>query len=179
MRTSNSLQVRTATADDAAAIAHVRAATWRHAYAHIFTAEQLGTISVEESAAQWRDIVETAPARSHTLVAELGGMVVGFASSGPNWSEEEVHVGELYAIYVFPDAQGQGVGRELMTESVSRLRGDGFAEAILWVFEENPLTRRFYELAGWVADGGTKDEHLFGTTAPAIRYRLTLEPSAQ
>ena len=62
---------------------------------------------------------------------------------------------------------------------VSGLRGDGFAESILWVFEDNPRTRRFCELVGWVADGGAKDEHLFGATAPAIRYRLTLEPPAQ
>lgn len=60
-----------------------------------------------------------------------------------------------------------------------RLRNDGFTEAILWVFEDNPRTRRFYELAGWVADGGTKDEPLFGTAAPAVRYRLRLEPPAQ
>lgn len=171
-------QIRTATPDDADAIAYARAATWRQAYAHIFTADQLGTISVDESAAQWRQIVETAPARSHTLVAEVGAAVVGFASSGPNWSEEEAHVGELYAIYVLPDAQGRGVGRELMAESMSRLRGDGFAEAILWVFADNPRTRRFYELVGWVADGGAKDEHFSGTTAPAIRYRLTLRPQA-
>lgn len=170
--------VRDAASGDARDIAHIHAATWRHAYAHIFTAEQLGTISVDESAARWRRIVQTAPARSHTLVAGLGGAIVGFASSGPNWSQEEADVSELYAIYVLPDAQGRGVGRELMAASVSRLRDDGFSEAILWVFEDNPRTRRFYELVGWVADGGAKDEPVFGTTAPAVRYRLALEPPA-
>jgi len=171
--------VRDAAPDDAGAIAHVRAATWRHAYAHLFTAEQLGTISVDESATHWRRIVQTARARSNTLVAELGAVVVGFASSGVNWSGEEAHVGELYAIYVLPETQGHGVGRELMTESVRRLWGEGFTEAMLWVFEDNPRARRFYELAGWVADGGAKDERVIGTTAPAVRYRLTLEAPGQ
>ena len=123
--------------------------------------------------------VETPPARSHTHVAELGASVVGFASSGANWSGEDARVGELYAIYVLPETQGHGVGRELMTESVRRLWGEGFTEAMLWVFEDNPRARRFYELAGWVADGGAKDERVFGTTAPAVRYRLTLEAPGQ
>ena len=154
--------------------------TWRHAYAHIFTPEQLASISVEESAARVRHQLEAAPDRFHTLVAVLGESIVGFAAMGPrDFSAAESRVGELYAIYVLPDVQGHGVGRALMNETRDRLRSDGFDDAVLWVFEDNPSTRRFYEQTGWSADGGTKDETWLGTTAPAVRYRVALDPSGQ
>ena len=136
--------------------------------------EQLRTLSLERVAEQWRDILETGRARAHTLVATVADTVVGFASAGPSWSEDDTLVGELYAIYPVPSAQGKGIGRDLIAASTSRLRADGFSEAILWVFEDNPGTRRFYELAGWFADGGRKDEPAFGTTASAVRYRRAL-----
>jgi GNAT superfamily N-acetyltransferase len=158
----------------------VRATTWQHAYAHLFTEAQLASIPVEESAARLRRQLEAAQARFHTLVAAQEDAVVGFAALGPrDFSAAEATVGELYAIYVLPHLHGRGVGRALMAETVNCLRGEGFGEAVLWVFEDNPRTRRFYEDAGWGTDGGTKDETWLGTTAPAVRYRIALEAPAE
>lgn len=124
--------------------------------------------------------MESAAARFQTLVAVVDEAIVGFAATGPrDFSADESDVGELYAIYVLPNIQGRGVGRALMTETVDRLRSDGFGEAVLWVFEDNPRTRRFYEQTGWRADGATKDETWLGTTAPAVRYRIALERCGQ
>ena len=158
----------------------MRATTWQHAYSHLFTEEQLASIPVEESAARLRRQLEAAPERYHTLVAEIGDVIVGFAGVGPrDFSTEETRVGELYAIYVLPEIHGRGVGRALMAETVSRLRGAGFGEAVLWVFADNPRTRRFYEHVGWRTDGGKKDEEWLGTTAPAVRYRIALDTPAE
>jgi len=124
--------------------------------------------------------MESAAARFQTLVAVLDDVIVGFAAMGPkDFSADESDVGELYAVYVLPNIQGRGVGRALMIETVRRLRSDGFGEAVLWVFEDNPRTRQFYEQTGWCADGGTKDETWLGTTAPAVRYRIALERPSQ
>jgi GNAT superfamily N-acetyltransferase len=101
------------------------------------------------------------------------GDVVGFSHVGPARGEP-AEVGELYAIYVVPEAWGVGVGRALMAESLARLRSEQFPAAILWVLEDNPRTRRFYELAGWAADGGVKDEEWLGTTIREVRYRIDL-----
>jgi ribosomal protein S18 acetylase RimI-like enzyme len=86
-------------------------------------------------------------------------------------------LGELFAIYVLPDASGRGVGRALMVEVVNRLAADGFEEAVLSVLEDNPRTRGFYELADWHADGGSKDEEWLGTLVREVRYRRSLEPN--
>ena len=50
---------------------------------------------------------------------------------------------------------------------------------MLWVFADNPRTRRFYEHGGWRTDGGKKDEGWPGTTAPAVRYRIALDTPAE
>jgi ribosomal protein S18 acetylase RimI-like enzyme len=121
-------------------------------------------------------VIEAPRPHTHTLVACAEDKVVGFVSLGAA-REEDDRVGELYAIYVLPDAAGSGVGRALMAETLSLLRDDGFDEAILWVLEDNPRTRRFYELAGWSVDGGAKDEEWLGTLVRELRYRIVLAPT--
>jgi GNAT superfamily N-acetyltransferase len=121
----------------------------------------------------WRDRIETPEPRMHTVVAERGE-VVGFSHLGLARDTPGGDVGELYAIYVHPEAWGGGVGRALMAETLERLRAEGFGEAMLWVLEDNPRTRRFYELAGWHADGGVKEEEWLGTTIREVRYRIDL-----
>jgi ribosomal protein S18 acetylase RimI-like enzyme len=66
------------------------------------------------------------------------------------------------------------VGRALMRETLARLRAHGFEEAVLWVLEDNSRTRRFYELAGWRADGDVKIEEWLGLVVREVRYRIDL-----
>jgi GNAT superfamily N-acetyltransferase len=172
--------VRDATADDAAGIAHVHTRTWQRAYEHVFPTDRLAGLVEEHRAEQWRTWLAEPRPRRHTVVAEEDGRVVGFADLGPSRdpaSSPETS-GELYAIYVLPEAWGQGVGRALMAEVLERLRGDGYREAILWVIEDNPRTRRYYELAGWQFDGGTKEEAVLDIAVRQVRYRISLEPGS-
>jgi ribosomal protein S18 acetylase RimI-like enzyme len=166
--------VRSATVADASAISCVRTRTWQFAYAHIFPPERLDA-APDGQATEWveRSIRDPWP-HMHTLVAERARRVVGFAGLGE--SREEEGAGELYAIYVLPEESGAGIGQALMQETLRRMRGEGFDEAVLWVLENNPRTRRFYELAGWQPDGGTKDEELLDTMVREVRYRIGLAP---
>jgi ribosomal protein S18 acetylase RimI-like enzyme len=172
--------VRAATPEDARGIARVRTRTWQYAYAHLFSAEQLASISEDAGAEWWERMLGDPAPHMHALVSEGRDGVNGFASVGVTRDEQEnpERVGELFTIYVLPEASGRGVGRALMAEALRRLRAEGFAEAILWVLEDNPRTRRFYELAGWYSDGGVKDEHWLGTLVREIRYRIALRPFA-
>jgi ribosomal protein S18 acetylase RimI-like enzyme len=115
--------------------------------------------------------------RSGSLVAAEGAKVVGFSSFGAARGEEEV--GELFTIYVLPESWGLGVGRALMRETLARLRRHDYAEAVLWVLEDNPRTRRFYERAGWHADGGVLDGEWLGTAVPEVRYRIDLRAAVE
>jgi GNAT superfamily N-acetyltransferase len=154
--------IRRATPADAPAIAAVQARTWRHAFADIVDPERMPT--VEDQAPRW---VAHLGAGGEVQVWDQDGRVVGFVTAGPD--REHAGVGELYAIYVDPPAQGAGVGSALLAAAEESLRDAGHREAILWTFEANGLARAFYERHGWEDDGG-RQEHF----APEVRYRRTL-----
>ncbi|HUZ14719.1 MAG TPA: GNAT family N-acetyltransferase, partial [Gaiellaceae bacterium] len=105
------------------------------------------------------------------LVAEEGGVVVGFAWTGD--SRDEPGKGELFAIYVVPEAWGSGAGSALMASALEALRS--YSSATLWVLEDNPRARRFYEREGWSLDGGRRDEEFLGVTVAEVRYRITFD----
>ncbi len=152
--------------------------SWQHAYAHVFPAEALMGLTPETGLDWWTRAVEEPYPHMHTLVAEVGGEVVGFAQLGAVREEDVAGLGELFAIYVRPEAWGRGAGQALMAETLARLRAEGFPEAILWVIENNPRARLFYERCGWHADGGVKEEEWLGTTVREVRYRIALAPEA-
>jgi GNAT superfamily N-acetyltransferase len=157
--------IRAGTSADAEAVARVHVRTWQVAYAHVFPPERLAQLSVDRRAVQWRD--------EPPLVAQLGGEVVGFVSVGA--SREADGDGELFAIYVDPEQWGSGVGRELIAAGEQRLRELGHREVILWVLEDNPRARRFYECAGWHHDGERRSITFMGVEAHEVRYRKVLD----
>src|SRR5690606_41064361 len=74
-------------------------------------------------------------------------------SSDLSRDHPDENVGEVTAIYLRQAHWGRGIGRRLFAAVVDRLREAGFEEAILWVLDTNARARRFYEAAGWEADG--------------------------
>jgi GNAT superfamily N-acetyltransferase len=159
--------IRLGTAEDAEAVARVHIQTWQAAYAHVFPRERLESLSGERAARR----VEL-HRRSPPLVAEADGEIVGFASVGPG--VDPGTDGELYAIYVHPDSWGAGFGRRLIRAAEDRLRESGHNHAVLWVLEDNPRARRFYELAGWRADGTSRPIEVLGVEVPEVRYEKRL-----
>ena len=164
--------VRRATPEDAAAIARVHVLGWQAAYAHVFPEEALASLDVERRREQWTGWIEAADTR--VLAGLLDGEVVGFASVGASRDDDAAESGELYAIYVRPDAWGSGVGPSLMEAALDALRELGFREATLWVLDDNPRARRFYERTGWATDGAEKPDEFFGVAIREVRYRRRL-----
>ena len=163
--------VRPARREDAAALADVHMRTWQTAYEHVFGAERLARIDEERRRAQWEEwLTDPQPGRQ-VFVAEEGERAVGFASVGDN--RDEAGKGELFAIYVLPDAWGSGAGSALMAAALDALRG--YSSATLWVLEDNPRARRFYEREGWILDGGRREEEILGVTVAEVRYRITFD----
>lgn len=169
--------IRDARPEDVAGIVDVHIRTWQVAYE--------GQVPDDLLAAQegrradrtriWTEAIQNAAKdRRRILVAEDAGKILGFASAGPA-REEPGHVGEVYAIYLDPDSWGRGIGRELFREADDWLVKEGYREAMLWVLASNSRARRFYEAAGWSADGGTKTEMYHGAVLDEARYRRKLE----
>jgi ribosomal protein S18 acetylase RimI-like enzyme len=162
------MHVRPARRDDAAAIADVHVRTWQTAYEHVFGAERLAGIDRSRRETFWAGAIEQG---GDVFVAEENGRIAGFVYVGPAGDLDGV--GELYAIYVLPDAWGSGAGSALMSAALEAL--SGYSSATLWVLEDNPRARRFYEREGWIADGGRREEEFLGVRVPEVRYRTTFD----
>ena len=65
------------------------------------------------------------------------------------------YTGAIYALYVLPAYQGQGIGRDLVAAVVHFLRAQGHAVMLVRVLAANPA-RGFYERLGGVAVGETE-----------------------
>jgi ribosomal protein S18 acetylase RimI-like enzyme len=159
--------IRPGTPEDADAVARVHVETWQVAYAHALPQDQLDSLSVVERAELHRH-------RPPTFVAAVDGEVVGFVSVGA--SRDEGSDGELYAIYVHPTHWGTGLGRALIAAGEQELSRLGHREAILWVLDDNPRARHFYELGGWSTDGTARNINVFGFEVPEIRYAKRVTP---
>ncbi len=140
------VEIRSAIAADAEAIAHVHVESWRSTYAGILPADFLAELSEADRAAQWRawlgqDVV--------VLVAELDGRVAGFISGGPARDGVRGCDAELYAVYLLEGAQRAGMGTELLRVLAGRLVERGLKSMVVWVLEVNPA-REFYMKRGAV-----------------------------
>ncbi|MDT0164029.1 arsinothricin resistance N-acetyltransferase ArsN1 [Actinotalea sp. AC32] len=97
-------------------------------------------------------IASTSP-RHAFLVAELGGVVVGWAATYP-YSARAVYDGVAeYSIYVAPDAHGRGVGSALLGALLDRARTAGLHKVTSRVFPENAASlalaaRHGFEVVG-------------------------------
>ncbi|MFI5271588.1 MAG: GNAT family N-acetyltransferase [Ktedonobacterales bacterium] len=142
------LTIRTATAADAAAIAAVHVASWRTTYRGIVPDAHLDGLAVADREAAWARTLGNPAAPSFAFVARDDvGRVAGFASGGPRRDGPAEYAGELYAIYLLREAQGQGAGRRLVAAVARELAARGTESLLRWVFAQNPA-RRFYEALG-------------------------------
>ena len=168
------MRVRRATLADAEAIADVHVRTWQAAYEHVFGVERLSRVTAEQRLPMWRQILQTD--EQTALVAEDdAGHVIGWCTVGP--SRDDDADGELWGIYVLSDAWGSGAGPALMAAGVEALRDSGCRDVILWVLEDNPRARRFYEREGWVLDDERKEDEFLGLAVTEVRYRKSLTPA--
>jgi len=166
--------VRLARAGDADAIGRIQVETWRAAYTGLMPDEAVAGFDVASRQQQWRELLGGMPRPGGaTFVVEDGGEVVGFASVGASRDEEAEQEAELYAIYLHPSCWDRGIGRALLQRAEESMRSSGFRRAVLWVLDGNERAIRFYETAGWEADG-RKDDEFQGASVTELRYRKRL-----
>ena len=171
-------RIRRADASDAAAIAEVHIQSWIDAYSDILRPEDFEKRTLAERTRHWTETL----ANPDVVVSlgEMGGSPVGFVAVGPASEEDsqgDARTGEVAALYLVREAWGAGLGRKMLAVGTDCLVRKGSASAVLWVLRDNERARRFYEKQGWSFDGGEKD-CFGGATAPALRYRRSLEGAA-
>jgi GNAT superfamily N-acetyltransferase len=139
--------IRAATLEDLPGIARVHIDSWRSTYTGIVPDDYLTALSYADSEARWQRWLNDTERRMIVLVAVQGDRVIGFASGGNERDGGREFTGELYAIYLFREAQGQGTGKRLFDAMASALRERGHNSLLIWVLAQNP-SREFYRSIG-------------------------------
>jgi len=173
--------IRLATLADAEALSALHVRAWRSAYRGLLPDDLLDGISLEEWTRRRRKYMEqpTSPL-NRIWVREGARGMIGFANTGPCRDADLPvgEVGEVYAIYLEPEAVGHGHGHALLEHALAGLPAQGFREVSLWVLEQNARARRFYELAGFRLDPGAPPKTLTiqgrVVDAPSVRLRRAL-----
>lgn len=111
------------------------------------------------------------------FVATRGDEVLGFAELrwGPDETEPFVPSGdaELKALYVHPDAWGEGIGSELLVASLFAVP-PRIARLTLQTFRENHAARGFYEHHGFTEMGESAFE-IDGSEYPTVVYTRAVD----
>jgi ribosomal protein S18 acetylase RimI-like enzyme len=164
------VRIREALIGDAGDIARIDIETWRAAYAGILPEKLLVDMSSTQRTRLWTSVLARTP--GDVIVAtDRRGQVVGFGSCGDRRDGPTHFAGEIFTLYVGLDAQGQGVGRQLLLALFTRLARRSQRSAVVWVLRENPA-RFFYERMGGKL-ASQRRIHVGGAPVEAVAYGWT------
>ncbi|MFJ5714435.1 GNAT family N-acetyltransferase [Neobacillus sp. NPDC093127] len=139
------MKIRKAVLADAVGIAKVHVDSWKTTYANIVPDEYLNKLSYESREQLWQDNIPN----GGVYVAETKeGKIVGFSSGGKERTGKyHDYAGELYAIYILKEYQGNGLGKSLVKPIIAELLQQNISTMLVLVLEENS-SRFFYEALG-------------------------------
>jgi GNAT superfamily N-acetyltransferase len=170
------LLIRRGVVDDANEASRLHAETWRTSYRGLVPDALLDGLTDDRWANGWRRGFESMDPTRVVHVAEIAGRIVGFAGGGRARAGAPAgFVGEVYAIYVRPGQQRQGIGRVLLKAAAEGLVERGLVPVVIWTLFNNPQSRGFYEARGGtvvgekrqVFDGYELHEVAYGWRDPA------------
>ena len=101
------------------------------------------------------------------------GIIKGFLRMGPCEDDDELGSFEVWALYVDPFMQRQGIGMAMISFCEETARKLGYNRICLWTLEKNAAARAFYEKMGYMLDGVRK--YLKDIEVHQVRYIKQIE----
>jgi lincosamide nucleotidyltransferase A/C/D/E len=167
----SAVSAREATVADVPAVCIVRQRSWRAAYASLMPQPVIDAIDLGTMWSAWRAAVRRPPSRSTRLfVAGPPGEVHSYTFVRPADGSSEA--GQVSAVYSDPTAWGTPSGWAAFSTGVEFLHAHGFTDLSLWMLKGNERAGRFYERAGWTADGEEQTTETASGSYVEVRYRL-------
>jgi GNAT superfamily N-acetyltransferase len=180
------VQVRPARPGDAAAVARVQTVAWRTAYRQLLPAAVLDEWDEHAAVASWAAAIDAPPTPAHgVLVALERDEVVGFAAYGP----AEVAPGdppspdgpatEIAPLLVEPRWGRRGHGSRLLAAVSDVARATGAGRLVTWLPEDDRVSGRFLESAGWDRDGWARTLDTGDAPLREVRWHAVLDEGAE
>lgn len=137
--------IRTATADDLAAVALI----YNDAVAHT-----LSSFDTEPRPPQhFADRVASTRPGDHVLVAHDAGHVVGFAYAATYRPRAAYDGTRETSVYLAASARGRGLGRALYDELLARVDADGIHTCLAVIAQPNPASEALHAAVGFERAG--------------------------
>ncbi|MDY6945743.1 MAG: GNAT family N-acetyltransferase [Pseudomonadota bacterium] len=148
----DTVTIRRATADDAAAAAQVGAATFVETFGHLYPPEDLQAfLEKNHSQEHWSQTL-TDPNRAIWLVEHENGRTIGFLVAGAcklPVPDLEPDAGEIQQLYVHAEFHNLRLGSRLMSAGLEWLEAQGRRPVYIGVWSENYGAHRFYGRYGF------------------------------
>jgi ribosomal protein S18 acetylase RimI-like enzyme len=159
---------------DAEDLARVHVASWRETYRGLLADAFLARMSEPGFTRRFRRAL-TNPAGGITLAAADRYGLVGYAQGGPSRRDTASLANggeaEIATLYVLRQAQGQGLGQRLMTETARALAANGAASLMISVLRDNIRARGFYEHLGGEPEAARQEPGPGGRLLYEVTYR--------
>ena len=168
------MTIRTATLEDVKDIATIHVKAWQAAYKGLIPQSYLDNLSITKRDRAWQNILTSA--KTHTIVQEINGLVVGFANFGNtrDRDRDSTVTGEITSIYLNPEHWRKGLGTALFEFILRDMKNRGFTQITLWVLDRNQSACSFYEKMGFKPDGATKIDIRENFELRELRYSINL-----
>ena len=150
--------------------AHIPPAAWRR---------RQTSWTPEDSAAGWerhlreRDADPTGAQACYLVAEDPAGSLIAVAAAAVDANDPTGTTGEVGSLYVHPDHQRHGLGRQLLQQLATRLHAMGVHTLHIGVIATNVEAQHFYEALG----GRPTGERLFDEDGDLLPERIYAWPN--
>ena len=149
---TDSTSIRAATAEDAAALAELGAATFTETFGYLYPPEDLQEfLSRSHTPESWSRTLSD-PSRGVFVVEHRSGRKIGFIVVGAcklPVENLEPQAGEVQQLYVYAEFHNLRLGRQLMDRGLEWLASQRRAPVYIGVWSQNHGAQRFYGRYGF------------------------------
>lgn len=139
-------EIRRADTHDIEGMSVVVDSAWRENYRHFFTEEKIAAYTGDRRRKSFAKLLNDG---RDIFVLLNNGVITAVSASAECEESPFEDYAEIIQLYVLPECQRKGFGKELLSHTLEKLRDKGFKGSVLSTAEKNENARRFYEKFGF------------------------------
>ena len=166
--------IRKACINDSSRIAEIHVFSWRYAYKEFISMDFLiNEMNVKKRDEIFHKDLSEENENIMTYVYEENNIIKGFMTIGECRDDDKnIDTFELCGIYIDPLFQRQYIGTKFVKYCIQEALSKSKKEIVLWVFEKNNDSIKFYRKMGFEIDGKVKEMKKFNENA--IRMNMEI-----
>lgn len=140
------IDIKKAELKDVFDISKLHAICWKDTYKNIIPDSYLKNIYLDDWCEEFEDGINNKTREAH--IAYIDDKPIAVISHGKSRCDMEGY-GEIISLYVHPIYQCSGIGSLLLEHAVKYIKGLGYNNICLCVFDKNERAKKFYEKNGF------------------------------